>query len=525
MSQRLFLNGKIFTGDTNIPECEAVAAHGNTIIACGSSKDLKSDFPRYEEIDLAGKRVLPAFTDAHTHFLSYCHKQDQIDLNGINSLEECLVIIQKKIAQTPAGQWIKGSGWNQNLWNPVKYPSRFDLDKLSAKHPICLEARDAHTSWVNSQALKMAGINSSTNFNVTGQILKDVNGDPTGIIKEEARRLVWNVMGEESVEERITALKKGMSLAHQNGLCGVHCMEAIKDFEAYQLMHNRGELKVRVNFYLPIRYLDHVIGIGMKSGLGDEWIRFGGMKIFLDGTLGSQTAHMIEPFENGTPDNYGMEIIDQDAVNDLVLKAAQNDIACAIHAIGDMANRKALNAFERQKNILPEKNLRQRIEHCQLLHPDDIPRFGKLNIIASMQAIQIPEDIDAANKLWGARSRYAYPFRSLVNSLASLALGSDMPIETCNVFEGIYAAMRRTKRNDKSSWYPEETLTLKEIIRAYTAGPAIASGEEKIKGLISPGKLADFMVLSDDIFNCATDDIPKLKVESMIIGGDMVYTG
>ena len=525
MKQRIFLNGKFFTGDTNIPECEAVAVHGNTIIACGSSKDLKSDFLRYEEIDLAGKRVLPAFTDAHTHFLSYCLKQDQIDLNGVDSLEECLVIIQKKIAQIPAGLWIKGSGWNQNLWNPVNYPSRFDLDKLSTIHPICLEARDAHTSWVNSMALKMAGIDPSTNFDSTGQILKDNKGEPTGIIKEEARRLIWEAMGEESVEERITSLKKGMRLAHQNGLCGVHCMETIKDFEAYQLMHDRDELKVRVNFYLPIRYLDHVISFGMKSGFGNEWVRFGGMKIFLDGTLGSQTAHMIEPFKNGMPDNYGMEIIDQEVVNDLVLKSAQNDIACAIHAIGDRANRKALNAYERQKNILPEKKLRQRIEHCQLLHPDDIPRFGKLNVIASMQAIQIPEDIDAANKFWGARSRYAYPFRSLLNSHATIALGSDMPIETCNVFEGLYAALRRTKRNDKSSWYPEETLTLEEIIHAYTAAPAIASGEEKIKGSIATGKLADFMVLSDDIFKCAPDDIPKLKIETMIIGGDMVYTG
>ena len=523
MNNLLLHNGKFYTGDKTIPECEAVAVLEDKIIAVGSSEDLLREFYRFERIDLNGKRVLPAFTDAHTHFLAYCLKQDQIDLNGINSLEQCLQIIQKRTETTPKGQWIKGSGWNQNLWNPVTYPTRFDLDKISPHHPICLEARDAHTSWVNSVALKLAGITSSTAFDSTGEIVKDIRAEPTGIIKEEARRLIWDVMGEESVEERVVALKSGMKLAYQNGLSGVHCMETIKDFEAYQILRARNELKLRVNFYLPIRYLDHVIDLGIKSGFGDEWVRFGGMKIFLDGTLGSQTAHMIAPFDHVFPEQYGTEIISEKMVNEFVLTAAQHDIACAIHAIGDMANRKALNAFENQKKVMPEKNFRQRIEHCQLIHPDDIPRFGRLGVIASMQAIQIPEDIDAADKYWGERARWAYPFRSLLNSDAVISMGSDMPIETCNVFEGIYAALRRTKRNSKEPWFPEQILKLQEIIHAYTMGAAFASGEEKIKGSISRGKFADMMVLSDDIFTCVPDDIPNISVQKMIVGGEMVF--
>ncbi len=523
MNKKLFINGKIYTGNSVQPECEAVAVLGDNIIAVGSSHDLRREFSHFEQIDLAGKRVLPAFTDSHTHFLSYCLKQDQINLNGINSLEKCLSIIRQKIDQTPAGRWIKGSGWNQNLWDPAKYPSRSDLDAISPNHPVCLEARDAHTSWVNSAALKLAGINSLTVFESTGEIIKDIHGNPSGIIKEEARRLVWDVMGEETVEERIHALKKNMSLAYQNGLCGVHCMETIKDFEAYQILHARNMLKLRVNFYLPIRYLDHVIELGMKSGFGDPWVRFGGMKIFLDGTLGSQTAHMIAPFDHVAPESYGTEIIDQNTVNGLVLKAAENDISCAIHAIGDMANRKALTAYENQIIALPEKSLRQRIEHCQLIHPDDIGRFRKSNVIASMQAIHIPEDIDAANKYWGERARWAYPFRSLLNSGTVIALGSDVPIETCNVFQGIYAALNRSKRDSRESWFPKQAMRLQEIIHAYTMGAAFASGEEKIKGSISTGKLADMMVLSEDILKSSPDAVPEIKVKTMIIGGEIVF--
>lgn len=523
MNNLLLHNGKIYTGDKAIPECEAVVVLEDKIVAVGSSKDLLREYGHFRQIDLGGKRVLPAFTDAHTHFLSFCLKQNQIDLNGIDSPEQCLQIIQKKIESIPKGQWIKGSGWNQNLWNPVQYPTRLDLDKISPNHPICLEARDAHTSWVNSLALKLAGITSSTTFDATGEILKDVHGEPTGIIKEEARRLIWDVVGEESVEERVIALKSGMRLAYQNGLSGVHCMETIKDFEAYQILRARNELKLRVNFYLPVRYLDHIIDLGMKSGFGDEWVRFGGVKIFLDGTLGSQTAHMIDPFDHVFPETCGTEIIDQDKVSEYVLNAARHDIACAIHAIGDRANRKALNAYENQRSLLPEKNLRQRVEHCQLIHSDDLARFGKLDVIASMQSVHIPEDIDAADKFWAERARWAYPFRSLLNSGAVIALGSDMPIETCNVFKGIHAALKRTKQNKSESWFPEQILNLHEIIYAYTMGAAFASGEEKIKGSISQGKFADMMVLSDDIFTCSPDDIPTISIEKMMVGGEIVF--
>lgn len=515
----LFLNGKIYVGQGH--GVEALAVSNGRILAAGTNRDLISQFPSFKHIDLEHRRVLPAFTDAHTHFLAYCLKQDQLDFNGLTSKENVLELVQKKVIHTPKGQWIQGSGWNQNLWNPVKYPSKEDLDAVAPDHPVCLEARDAHTSWVNSAALKKAGITRVTTFDSTGEILKNADGDLSGIIKEEARRLIWKHIAEPTEEQRLNALRNGMKLAYAQGLSGVHCMETIPDWKAYQTLHRLDELKLRVSFYFPIRYLDRVIELGLKSGLGDEWLRFGGMKIFLDGTLGSQTAHMIEPFEGS--DNFGTEILTEDSVNDLVLRAAQNDIACAIHAIGDRANRKALNALSSARKKLSEKKLRQRIEHCQLLNPEDILRFAELGVIASMQPIQIPEDIDTANKFWGERCRYAYPFRSLLQSKAVLAFGSDVPIETCNVFEGIFAALNRFKRGEDASWIPEQKIELHEIIDAYTTGSAFASGEESIKGSLSAGKVADFMVLSEDIFNIPAIVIPKIKVHMMVIGGEKVY--
>lgn len=519
MKIHLYTHGKFYIGPGAFAEALAVA--NGTILAAGSNHDLIGAFPLAQKINLGGKTVLPAFTDAHTHFAMYCLNQSKVNLNGLASKSECLHRIRQKVETTPKGQWITGGGWNQNLWSGAQYPDRHELDALTQEHPICLDARDYHSVWVNSLALQKCGVHSGTVFDNGGRIEKDVSGEPTGILKEEARRLIWDKMEEPDVAERMEAVRRYQHLAFQNGLAGVHCMETLDDFRAYQTLHHNDELKLRVTFYLPIRYLEHVIESGMRSGLGDDRFRFAGMKIFMDGTLGSQTALMIEPFENS--DNPGTELTSQDDVHAYVLKAAQHDIACAVHAIGDRANRNVLNAFELYRHRFPEKTLRQRVEHAQLIHPDDISRFAELGVIASMQAIHIPEDIDAADRFWGKRARWAYPFRSLLNSRASLAMGSDVPIETCNVFEGIDAALRRTKRGDSTAWYPEERMKLDEIIHAYTMGAAYASGEETFKGSLTPGKAADFMVVSDDIFKMAPERICELKVETMVIGGEIVY--
>lgn len=518
---KLFYNGKIYTGKKTQSFCEAIVVSGEVIAAYGSNDDMRAAFPLASRIDLGGRTVLPAFTDSHTHFLSHCLQQTQVDLSGLTSLEACLEAIRKKVNEAPPGTWIKGKGWNQNLWSPARYPTKEQLDSITRQHPVALDARDFHSLWVNSLALEQADIRDQTIFQGAGEICKNENGQLSGIIKEDARTLVWKIMPEDTPAQRAEVLRHSQVLAYKNGLAGVHCMETMPDFEAYQSVHRDGALQLSVCFYLPVRYLDTMISAKIKSGFGDTRFRFGGMKIFMDGTLGSQTAHMLEPFEQS--DNYGTEITTQEALDEYVLRAAENDIACAIHAIGDKANRKVLDAFTKSRKAFPEKKLRQRVEHAQIIHPDDIPRFAACEAIASMQAIHIPEDIDAANRYWGVRARWAYPFRSMIQSGATIALGSDVPIETCNVFEGIVAALCRTRRTSEDIWYPEERMTLEEIIYAYTVGAALASGEERIKGTLSPGKLADFMVLSQGIFSIQPEKIAETKVQSMIIGGNVVY--
>ncbi len=508
-----FFNGKIYIGRGVF--ADELFVHDDKISKHDTHQKIS------EHIDLKGKLLLPSFTDAHTHFLSYCLRQNQIDLTGISFLDKTLEKISNHIKIKKPKGWIKGSGWNQNLWSPNCFPTRHELDKICPDIPICLDARDYHSAWCNSKALELAGIDSATTWDDTGEIVKDSDGQPTGILKEDARRLVWKVMGSESVDDRVSALREYQSLAFQNGLSGVGCMETMDDFEAYKKLNDSGELKLRIGFYWPIRFLEDAIKKGMKSGDGNERLRFCGMKIFLDGTLGSQTAHMLEPFENS--ENCGIQILTQNEVDDLVLHAAEHNIACAIHAIGDAANRKALNAFEKAKKFFPQKKLRQRIEHAQIIHPSDIPRFAELGAIPSMQAIHIPEDIDTANRYWGSRTKNAYPFRSLIQNRAMLALGSDIPIETCNVFEGLYSAIYRTRRHDLESWHPEQVLFMSEAVEAYTSGAAYATGEESIKGTLESGKLADFMIVSENIFE-NPEKLLSTYVEQMYIGGECVYS-
>lgn len=516
----LFCNGRICTQEGTGKYVSAMVSDNGYIVAVGSVSDLRNQFPHRTEVDLEGKLVLPAFTDAHTHFASFCLSQNDVNLAGVSSVEECLFRVQSAAQRLPEGKWIRGSGWNQNLWSPPAFPSREQLDRVAPRHPVYLDARDYHSAWVNSLALASAGVTSSSVWNDNGEIVKNADGQPTGILKEEARQLIWRVLPEPTATDTAEALRQYQHLAFQNGFCSIGSMETLRDWEAFQLLHTSGELKIRVAYYMPIRFLDDAVAAGIHSGDGDERLRFGGMKIFMDGTLGSQTASMLQPYEGST--NYGTEITSEADATAWILKAADHNIACAVHAIGDRANRNVLNAFESLHRRRPAHGLRSRIEHCQLVSPDDIPRFGRLGVIASMQPIHIPEDIDTAERQWGTRCEGAYAFRSLLRHGAVLAFGSDVPIETCNVFEGMYSALRRTRRGSTDSWYAGECLDLPEIIHAYTIGAAFATGEESIKGRLLPGYLADFMIVSQDIFSVEPEAIPSTRIEHMVVGGEIV---
>jgi predicted amidohydrolase YtcJ len=316
-----------------------------------------------------------------------------------------------------------------------------------------------------------------------------------------------------------------MANAHKHGLVGVHTMEGAVAFRAFQQLRTLGELKLRVLMQVPEDNLDAAIQAGLQSGFGDERLRIGGVKLFADGALGARTAYMLQPFE-GEPDNYGIAVATAQHLREVVGKASRAGIAAFVHAIGDRANREVLNAIEAAGQDGEGHNLRHRIEHTQVLHPDDMPRLAKLGVIASMQPIHATQDMLLADTLWGARSAGGYAFRSLLDTGTVLAFGSDSPVEDLNVMKGIHAAVTR-RRADGSpgpeGWYPEQRLSVAEAVYAYTAGAAYASGEEAIKGTLSHGKLADLAVLSQDVFTIDPMDILETEVVATMFDGEFVY--
>jgi predicted amidohydrolase YtcJ len=444
----------------------------------------------------------------------------------VPTLDEALARVAARAETIPEGHWLKGRGWDQSLWEGGALPTREQLDRVAPAHPVYLRRKCGHAGWANSRALALAGITSSTPDPFGGAIDRDAaTGEPTGILKENAMDLVGGLIEEPAVDEMAEAIKTAMANAHKLGLVGVHTMEGSDAFGAFQRLAAAGELDMRVLMQIPEENLDAAIQAGLRSGFGNERLRIGGVKIFADGALGARTAYMLEPFE-GEPDNTGIAVATAEHLKDVMGKASRAEIACFVHAIGDRANREVLDAVEASRRKGEGRHLRHRIEHTQVLHPDDIPRLAKLGVIASMQPIHATQDMLLANNHWGARSAGAYAFRSLLNSGAVLAFGSDSPVEDLNVMKGIHAAVTR-RRADGSpgpdGWYPEQRLTVAEAVHAYTAGAAHASGEETRKGTLAPGKVADLVVLSQDIFTIEPMAILETEVVATMFDGDFVY--
>jgi predicted amidohydrolase YtcJ len=520
-------NGSVHTMDAGLPRTQAIAVAGNRVLALGGDAEIRALLaPDGRAVDLRGRAVVPGFTDSHLHFMSYGLSLKQIDLAEVPTLEEALARVAARAATTPAGHWLHGRGWDHSLWAGGAFPTRHDLDRVAPDHPVFLDRKCGHAGWANSRALQLAGITSQTPDPPGGAIDRDADtGEPTGILKDTAIDLMTRLFEEPTPAEAMAAIRVGIAAAHRLGLVGVHTMEGPTAFRAFQELRAGGELDLRVLMQIPVENLDAAIEVGLRSGLGDERLRIGGVKVFADGALGARTAHMLDPFL-GEPDNVGLAVTDAGRMREVVGKASRAGIAAFVHAIGDRANREVLDAIEASRQAGEGLHLRHRIEHVQILHPDDIPRLAKLGVIASMQPIHATQDMLLADALWGARSAGAYAFRSLLAAGAVLAFGSDSPVEDLNPIKGIHAAVTR-RRADGSpgpdGWYPEQRLTLAEAVHGFTAGAAIASGEEAIRGTLSPGKLADLAVLSQDIFAIDPMAILDTDVVATMLDGKFVY--
>lgn len=526
-AELVLLNGKIFTGDSDYLFTEALAVKEGKIIALGESKSIRRFIgEKTKTLDLKGKLVIPGLIDAHCHLSSGGRSLKSLNFRGVNSVEKIQEIIAEKIKEFKQGQPLFGVQFDHTIFPEEKWPTKEDLDKVSPQNPVIIERVDGHTLWVNTFALQKSGITAETKDPPGGEILRDpLTGEPTGILKESAMKLIKieEIAGKDILEEEI---KRALTHATSLGLTGIHTSSTLEELEILHKLRKEGKLTVRLYAWLPFEEIDACLEKGIRQGSGDEMLRVGFLKLYIDGTISSGTALLFEPFSD-QPQSYGIAQYPEEEFNRLVEKAHRFGFQVGVHAIGDKGIHWTLNAIERAQKIYGKKGLRHRIEHCSLLHPQDIERFQKLGVIASMQPTHCTTDLLYCEKRFGReRSKYAYLWKTLLQNGVVLAFGSDWPVEPLDPMRGIYSLLTRKNIESKfpeKGWFPEECLSREEAIRGFTSGPSFASFEENIKGSLSPGKLADFLVLSKDLFKVNAEEVLETRVLYTFLGGKVVY--
>ncbi len=526
----VLLNGKIWTVNEAQPQAQAVACRENRIAAVGSNEEIRKWVgPATRLLDLGGKLVLPGFNDAHVHFFSGGESLASVQLRNAKSEAEFRDRIAAFTVKQPPGRWITGGNWDHENWTPARLPTRQLIDPVTAGHPVFINRLDGHMALANSQALKAAGITRETPDPPGGTIVRDDAGEPTGVLKDAAMDRVERVMPAPSPDQIAEAVKAAMRYAAENGVTSVQDMSASPQvLRVYQTLLSRGELTLRIYGFQPLSSWQRPAAVGVRAAFGGEKLQIGGLKGFADGSLGSTTALFFEPYLDA-PNTSGLansEMIPESKMAGHILGADRAGLQVAVHAIGDKANATVLGMFDKTVQEDGDRDRRFRIEHAQHLRMEDIPRFGKLRVIASMQPYHAIDDGRWAEKRIGSeRAKGTYAFRSLLDSGAVLAFGSDWEVAPMEPLMGIYAAATRRTLDDKhpGGWVPEQKISVAEAIRAYTMGSAYASFTETIKGSIEAGKLADMTVISTDILTISPADIEKARVDMTIFDGRVIY--
>jgi hypothetical protein len=525
----LYHHARVHVDAGPAPAADALVAAGGRLLAVGAVADLAAAFPQARRIDLLGLHVFPGLIDAHLHVVSYGMGLLQVELRETRSIGEAVRLIGQRAAGLPAATWILGRGWDKNVWAEGRWPTRADLDPATGGRPAAASSKDGHVLWVNTAALRQAGITRNTPDPPGGAIGRDAAGEPDGLLKEEAKTLVQRVIPDPTPAMRERAVREAQSEFHRLGLTGVHAFtgasaEGPDQYATLQRLHSGSELAIRTVATVPDRLLETVAASSLRTGTGDMMLRVGPLKIFADGTLGSQTASMLEPFD-GQPDNVGIKVRTADEIDALVGRAVEAGLWTAIHAIGDRANHEVLNVLERHQTASRRAGARHRIEHVQLLHPADLPRLARLGVVASMQPIHATADRDIADRYWGERARWSYAWQSLAASGAVLAFGSDAPVETPDPWRGLYAAVtrRRVDEPDRDAWHPQERLLLAQAMRAYTQGAAFAAGSEGWQGTLDAGRVADFIVLDRDPHAESPAALLQVQVLATVVDGRVRY--
>lgn len=531
------LHGKVWTENPQQPEAEAFAVAGHHILAVGSDAEIrKLAGPHTQILDLQGRRVVPGFNDAHVHFFWGGQSLTSVQLRDVTSRQQFAQRIGDFARTRPPGEWIVDGNWDEEKWTPVELPSHEWIDAVTPNNPVWVNRSDGHMMLANALAMKLAGITKKTPDVPGGVIVRDAQGNPTGIFKDAAKDLVERVIPpptDAQVDAALLAAQQdafdsGVTSVQDMGFTGSHAadMQALV-VRGYQRLLAAGKLKVRVSARFPLDHYRRLSELGLMTNFGNDTLVIGSLKAFADGSLGSGTAWFFQPFDDD-PGNSGLptqELANQAQFFADLQAADRAGLHVAVHAIGDRANKTILDLYQKLEEEDGPADRRLRIEHAQHLRPEDIPRFAELHVIASMQPYHCIDDGRWAEKRIGhERAKTSYAFKSLLDAGATLAFGSDWFVAPMDPLAGIYAATTRRTLDGKhpEGWIPEQKISVVQAVHAYTIGSAYAESQDDIKGSTAPGKLADFDVLSEDIFHINPIEIVNTKVVMTVVGGQIV---
>jgi predicted amidohydrolase YtcJ len=523
----VIINANIHTMDAQRTVAKSIAVLGNKIIAIGSDADTKPLIgPNTKVIDAHGRLVIPGFNDAHVHFSETGAQLSSVDLRSAKSPEEFIQRIKDFAARLPKGRWILGGQWDHENWTPNALPTAAMIDAVTPDNPVWVNRLDGHMALANSLAMKLAGVDKNTPEVSGGLIVRDANGNPAGVFKDAAMGYIEKVIPDPSWEERLEMAQAATDHAASLGVTSVQDMSAGTDVGVYQELMRQGKLKTRIYGCSPLHDFKRWANTGLHYAFGSPMLRIGCLKGFADGSLGSTTAWFFDPYLDA-PNTSGLPRAEvTTSMKQDIVDADKAGLQVFIHAIGDRANATILDFYQNAENLNGPRDRRDRIEHAQHLRQEDIPRFGKLKVVASMQPMHIIDDGRWAwKRLDEKRLKGTYAFRSLLDSGAVLAFGSDSPVATMDALYGIYAAVTRRTLDDKNpnGWIPEQKITVDEALRGFTYGSAYAEFQDKVKGTLETGKLADMIIVSDDIFTIDPVKIKDAKVLTTIMDGRVVY--
>jgi predicted amidohydrolase YtcJ len=523
-------NARVYTADDTRPLVEAFAVRGGRIVFTGSAREAATlTGAATQVVDAGGRTVIPGMVDGHAHFAGLAQKLRSVDLVGTRSYDEVIARVVDRAKTTPAGSWIVGRGWDQNAWGNTAFPTHEALSAAVPNHPVILDRVDGHAALANAAAMRLAGLTAATKDPSGGKILRDAKGAPTGVLIDRASGLVENKVPAPSREELRAALKDAVARMHSLGLVGMHDAGASREsIELFEDMAATRELNLRL--YVMIgdnaEALQHYFALGPRNALydGQLWVR--AVKLYADGAMGSRGAALLEPYSDD-PNNSGLLLSAPAHIQEVAERGLAAGFQVNTHAIGDRGNRVVLDAYERAFAQVPRADHRFRVEHAQILHQDDIPRFAQLGVIPSMQASHQTSDMYWIGKRLGPTRLYgAYAWQSLLKTGVVIPNGSDFPVEDVNPLISFHASIARQDARDwpAGGWYPEQRMSREDALRSMTLWPAYAGFQEQVMGSITPGKYADFVVLDQDIMRIPADLVLRTRVLSTWLAGKLVFT-